>query len=155
MGESVSLDVAKFLEIFPSLISKLGANGIKISSIKSPMNHKKVAVSGGAAEGTRGLLAYYLTIYNLSYLFSETALAPFVVDTPKQQEQAGIRYEVIVQSLLENIPDEGQVFLCGMEDPALEPLLSKGKSFFLKNEHSLLNAKEYKAVKEQISYIFE
>ncbi len=145
----------KFQEIFPALISKLGAHGVKTSLIKSPMTHKKVAISGGAAEGTRALLAYYLSVYNLSYLFSETALAPFVVDTPKQQEQAEIRYEVIVESLLDNIPDVGQVFLCGMDDPALEPMSAKGKTFYLKGERSLLKEEEYKVVKKQMGGIFE
>ncbi|WP_064435239.1 hypothetical protein [Pseudoalteromonas neustonica] len=145
----------KFKEIFPALVSKLGAHGVKTSVIKSPMSHKKVAISGGAAEGTRALLAYYISVYNLSYLFSETALAPFVVDTPKQQEQAEIRYEVIVESLLENIPEEGQVFLCGMDDPALEPMSSQGKTFYLKNERSLLREEEYNSVKKQIGGIFE
>jgi len=145
----------KFQEIFPALISKLGAHGVKTSLIKSPMTHKKVAISGGAAEGTRALLAYYLSVYNLSYLFSETALAPFVVDTPKQQEQAEMRYEVIVESLLDNIPDVGQVFLCGMDDPALESMSAKGKTFYLKGERSLLKEEEYKAVKQQIGGIFE
>ncbi len=145
----------KFQEIFPALISKLGANGLKTSLVKSPMSHKKVAISGGAAEGTRALLAYYLSVYNLSYLFSETALAPFVVDTPKQQEQAGIRYEVIVESLLKNIPDAGQIFLCGMEDPALKPLLEKGKRFTLNDERSLLKEDEYSKVKQIIGNIFD
>ncbi|MDK1312081.1 hypothetical protein [Pseudoalteromonas ardens] len=145
----------KFQEIFPSLVTKLGAHGVQTSQIKSPMTHKKVAVSGGAAEGTRALLAYYLSIYKLSYLFSETALAPLVVDTPKQQEQAGMRYEVIVQSLLENIPEGAQVFLCGMDDPALEPMTSKGKTFYLENERSLLREEEFKVVKQAIGSLFE
>ena len=144
----------KFNEVFPSLVNKLGAEGIKVSQITSPMTHKKVAISGGAAEGTRGLLAYYLAIVKLSHLFGESANAPFIIDTPKQQEQADVSYEEIVSSLIDDIPDATQIFICGMNDKALSPLKELGKTFFLEGKRSLLKTNEYEKVKGLIAHAF-
>lgn len=147
--------IDKFQELYPSFTAKLNAFGVNSSAIKSPMNYRKVANSGGAAEGTRAMLAYYLAIYNLVNLYSEEVLGPLVIDTPRQHEQAAKHYESIVKLVLENTPTDSQIFLCGMESEQLKPLKDQGKTFELSKEHSLLDAAHYKEIKEEIGWIFQ
>ena len=144
----------KFRELFPKYVTKLGATGVNTNSINSPTTHGKVSNSGGAAEGTRAMLAYYVAIYNLASLYNESALAPLVIDTPNQHEQARDHYKAIVRLLLENTPEEAQIFLCGMDDKALKPIKNQGKVFELSDLRSLLQKTQYKKAKEHIGSVF-
>lgn len=144
----------KFSEIFPEYISRLKAVGIDSQNIKSPEQHAKVSKSGGAAESTRGMLAYYLSIYNLINEFSEEVLAPFIIDTPNQHEQAAKHYDSIVSILMENTPPEAQLFICGMDSQKLDPIKKTGRVFFLENEHALLSREEYQKVIHEVNSIF-
>jgi len=144
----------KFRELFPKYVTKLGAIGVNTDAISSPTAHGKVSNSGGAAEGTRAMLAYYLAVYNLADLYNESALAPLVIDTPNQHEQARSHYKAIVKLLLENTPTESQIFLCGMDDKALESIKKKGKVFDLSTLRSLLQKGKYKSAKASIGSIF-
>lgn len=146
---------SKFQELYPAYISKLGALGVNSSAIKSPDNYRKVAQSGGAAEGSRAMLAYYLTIYNLINLYSEEILSPLVIDTPNQHEQAAKHYKSIVGLVRDHTPTHSQIFLCGMDSPNLQPLKEEASVFFLETEHALLNSVHYQDIKENIGWIFE
>lgn len=145
----------KFLDLFPSYIAALRAFGVNTSSIKSPESHSKVAKSGGAAESSRAMLAYYVSFYNLISLFSEEVLSPLVIDTPNQHEQAADHYESIVSLIINNTPKSSQVFLCGMDSEKLSEMKSQGKVHFLEKEHSLLESNDYKNLSEAYNYIFE
>jgi hypothetical protein len=133
----------EFQECFPRFLAKLKAFGVNSSSIKSPENHVKVAASGGAAESTRAMLAYYVSIYNLINDYGEHVLCPFVIDTPNQHEQAAKHYDSIVSLLLDELPEESQLFLCGMNSEKLAPLKSHTKVIYLDVEHSLLNSDSF------------
>lgn len=145
----------KFQALYPAFTSKLGAFGVNSSSIKSPENYGQVAKSGGAAEGSRAMLAYYLAVYNLIDLFSEEVLSPLVVDTPNQHEQAAKHYNSIVALIKDYTPIHSQIFLCGMDSPKLDPLKNEGRVFNLIFEHSLLDPSVYQTVKKNIGWIFE
>lgn len=145
----------KFQELFPRYLSKLKAFGVDASSIKSPENHAKVAESGGAAESTRAMLAYYVSIYNLIDKYGEHVLCPFVVDTPNQHEQAAKHYDSIVALLLEELPKKAQLFVCGMDSEKLKPLKDKSKVIYLDVEHSLLSSNLFEEIDLQYSVLFE
>jgi hypothetical protein len=51
--------------IFTSYIELLNAEDINTSIIKTPMDYAKIVNEGGAVEGTRDILTYYLTIFSL------------------------------------------------------------------------------------------
>lgn len=99
-------------------IHALSATGVNLSGVKAPMDYKKI-LGGGAAEGTRGTLAYQLAVLRQINHANHCQLAPFVIDTPNQQEQAKHRYEQVMDVVTENIPDSYQVILCAMDNDAL------------------------------------
>ncbi len=144
-----------FQECFPRYLSKLKAFGVNTSSIKSPENHAKVAESGGAAESTRAMLAYYLSVYNLIHKFGNHVLSPLVIDTPNQHEQAAKHYESIVSLLIDDLPEQSQLFVCGMDSQKLERLKAKAKTIYLDVEHSLLNSEEFEKIDFEYSGLFE
>ncbi|MDT4331900.1 hypothetical protein ACQE3D_23230 [Methylomonas sp. MS20] len=144
-----------FQELFPRYVTKLKAFGVNTSSIKSPENYSKVAASGGAAESTRAMLAYYVSIYNLIYKYGEHVLCPLVIDTPNQHEQAAKHYDSIVSLLLDELPKKSQLFVCGMDSEKLKPIKDLAKVIYLDVEHALLNNTTYDRVESGYSYIFE
>jgi phage gp36-like protein len=96
-------------------IQTLSATGVNLNGVKSPMDYKKI-LGGGAAEGTRGTLAYHLAILRQIAHVNHCQIAPFVIDTPNQQEQAKQRYEQVIDVVTENIPSGHQVILCAMDN---------------------------------------
>ncbi|WP_417225970.1 hypothetical protein [Amphritea sp.] len=153
--ESRKLVKEAFQEYFPRYLSKLKAFGVNTSSIKSPENHTKVAESGGAAESTRAMLAYYFTVYNLIHKFGNHVLSPLVIDTPNQHEQAAKHYESIVSLLIDELPEQSQLFVCGMDSQKLDRLKAKAKTIYLDVEHSLLNNEEFEEIDFEYSGLFE
>jgi hypothetical protein len=101
-------------------IRLLSATGLNLNGVKSPMDYKKI-LGGGAAEGTRGTLAYQLTILRQIQASAHCELAPFVIDTPNQQEQAEHRYKKVLDVIMSNISNGFQVILCAMDNEALSP----------------------------------
>lgn len=99
-------------------INALSATGVNLTGVKAPMDYKKI-LGGGAAEGTRGTLAYQLAVLRQINHANHCQLAPFVIDTPNQQEQAKHRYEQIMDVVTANIPNGYQVILCAMDSDAL------------------------------------
>lgn len=144
-----------FQEIFPCYLSKLKAFGVNSSSIKSPENHAKVSQSGGAAESTRAMLAYYVSVYKLMANYGEQVLSPLVIDTPNQHEQAAKHYESIVSLIMDELPNRSQVFICGMDSEKLKRFKEKAKVVLLDVEHSLLSENDYKKLDAEYSELFE
>ncbi|GAD90720.1 hypothetical protein VHA01S_054_00140 [Vibrio halioticoli NBRC 102217] len=99
-------------------INAVSATGVNLDGVKAPMDYKKI-LGGGAAEGTRGILAYQLAVLRQIDNANHCQLAPFVIDTPNQQEQAKHRYEQIMGVVSDNIPIGYQVILCAMDNEAL------------------------------------
>jgi len=116
-----------FIDTFSSYISTLDAEGVNLSKIKKPTDHSKVSKEGGAAEGIRGILSYYLTIYLMVHKFGNEVVAPFVIDTPNQHEQSIKNYDNIVEILSNDLPIDSQLILCAMDNKHIEP--------FAKNAH--------------------
>src|SRR5690606_37540768 len=56
---------SSFSSIFSDYIELLDAEAVNISSIDSPLDYNKVIKEGGAAEGSRAILAYYLSIFTM------------------------------------------------------------------------------------------
>lgn len=145
----------EFQRTFPRYLAKLKAFGVNASSIKSPENHSKVAASGGAAESTRAMLAYYMSVYSLIDKYGEHVLCPFVIDTPNQHEQAAKHYDSIVSLLLQELPKRAQLFVCGMDSEKLEPLKERAKVIYLDVEHSLLSRDVFENIDSKYSDVFE
>lgn len=144
--ERQKLDNA-FLELLHTYIKLLNAEGINLSSIKTPLDYNKIVKEGGAAEGTRGVLSYYLAIFSMINIYGSEINAPLVIDTPNQQEQSDKNYENIVNLITQKIPDTEQIIICAMENDKLKEY-KKDANVIKLNKDKLLQASKYDEVKQ-------
>ncbi|MGF1723898.1 hypothetical protein [Photobacterium nomapromontoriensis] len=128
-------------------IETLSAKGVNLNGVKSPMDYKKI-LGGGAAEGTRGNLAYQLAILRQIEHAAHCELAPFVIDTPNQQEQAEHRYKKVLDVIKENIPSGYQVILCAMDNDVLATYKQDAHIIEL-DDNRLLQSKHYKTLRRE------
>ncbi|MDD2673780.1 MAG: hypothetical protein PHF81_02765 [Flavobacterium sp.] len=139
-----------FVLIFESYIKLLGADAVNSSSINSPLDYNKVITEGGAAEGSRAILAYYLSIFSLVEKYGNEVKCALVIDTPNQQEQSEMNYYKIINLLTNNISEETQIILCAMENEHLKEFRDKAKIIIL-NEKKLLLPELYEQVKKEFN----
>lgn len=132
-------------------ISKLKADGVNLSQVKSPTDYKKLYGSGGAAESVRGLLAYYLAILQQIYKYKSVA-APFIIDTPNQHEQVNQSYADILDLLKSDISQHSQVILCAMDRPDLTDFKQAANVIILTGE-KLLTPAGYSQHRESLRFL--
>ena len=132
-------------------INSLSATGVNLDGVKAPMDYKKI-LGGGAAEGTRGTLAYQLAVLRQIEHANPCQIAPFVIDTPNQQEQAKHRYDQVMGVLKENIPKAYQVILCAMDNPALDSYKQDAHVIKLDNNR-LLQHKPYAQLRAEYDQV--
>ncbi|TCC99541.1 coiled-coil domain-containing protein [Pedobacter hiemivivus] len=135
-----------FIAIFSKFIDLLGAEAVNLSKIKSPLDYAKIIKEGGAAEGSRAILAYYLTIYSLVNRHAKEVNAPLVIDTPNQHEQSSANYDKIIKILTSELNQKSQIFLCAMDNPQLSPYAEKANVITL-DKSKLLSLDQYEEVK--------
>jgi hypothetical protein len=111
--EREDLDSA-FKDSLAKYIDDLKAQGVNLSPVESPLDYKKLYGSGGAAESTRGILAYYMSVIRQAHTAENEAFSAVVIDTPNQQEQADFNYEKILKFLMDTVPSNAQLILCAM-----------------------------------------
>ena len=144
--EKQKLDDA-FLELLHTYIKLLDAEGINLSGIKTPLDYNKIVKEGGAAEGTRGILSYYLAIFSMINIHGSEINAPLVIDTPNQQEQSDKNYENIVKLITQKILDTEQIIICAMENDKLEEY-KKDANVIKLDKNKLLQFSKYDEVKQ-------
>lgn len=105
---------AAFKNSLTSYLQELNAQGVNLAPVESPLDYKKIHGSGGAAESTRGILAYYMSVIRQAHKAENEAFPAIVIDTPNQQEQADFNYEKILQFLMDAVPSNAQLILCAM-----------------------------------------
>lgn len=136
-----------FSSIFSDYIELLDAEAVNISSIESPLGYNKIIKEGGAAEGSRAILAYYLSIFTMVEEYGNEVKSALVIDTPNQQEQSDTNYEKIVNLLTNRTSKKTQVLLCAMENEHLDQFRKKAKIITLTKDRLLLKS-EYEEVKK-------
>ncbi|WP_151776330.1 hypothetical protein [Acinetobacter bereziniae] len=134
-------------------IETLSATGINLHGVKTPMDFKKL-LGGGAAEATRGVLAYQLAILKQIEFANSCAIAPFVIDTPNQHEQAAANYLKIINLLKSNLSSQYQVILCGMDHIALDEF-KKDCNIIKLDKDKLLKSSQYEILKAEYNRILE
>lgn len=132
-------------------INSLSATGVNLDGVKAPMDYKKI-LGGGAAEGTRGTLAYQLAVLRQIDHANPCEIAPFVIDTPNQQEQAKHRYEEVMDVVTTNIPKGYQVILCAMDNEALSTYKQDAHVIEL-DGNRLLQPEPYEALREEYEQV--
>jgi len=141
-----------FITLFMDYLRELAYDSINLSEINSALDYNKVIREGGAAEGTRGILAYYLSVYKMVEKYENEILSPLVIDTPNQQEQSETNYEKIV-SLLLNKFKGNQVIISAMENEQLKPLKLQAKIIQLDSE-KLLKKEDYESIKKKMILLY-
>ena len=114
---------------------------------RQPLDYNKVIKEGGAAEGSRAILAYYLSVFTMVEKYGNEVKSALVIDTPNQQEQSDTNYEKIVNLLTNKTSKKTQVLLCAMENEHLEQFRKKAKIITLTKERLMLKS-EYENVKK-------
>ncbi|PIT50438.1 hypothetical protein [Snodgrassella communis] len=136
-----------FLKYLNDYIDKLNAKGVNLKSIKSPIDYNKLHGSGGAAESTRGLLAYYMAVLKLIEEAENEVFASIIIDTPNQQEQADFNYKNILNFLINTIPPQTQLILCAMDCKEINCFKEKANVIELDEEKILKSSEFIKAKK--------
>lgn len=141
-----------FISIFSNYVKILNAEAVNLSAIKTPLDYNKLIKEGGAAEGARAVLAYYLTIFTMVEKYGHEVVSPLVIDTPNQQEQSHTNYDQIVDLVTNKISADSQVILCAMENPLLKPFMEKAKIILLDN-NKLLDKSKYQEIKVEFDKV--
>lgn len=139
-----------FKSILSKYIKMLDAEAVNLSEINTPLDYNKIIKEGGAAEGVRAILAYYLTVFTLVEKYGNEIKAPLVIDTPNQQEQSHTNYDRIVALLTNEFSDDTQVIMSAMENEQLKPFADKAKIITL-NANKLLFKDKYDSIKIHFS----
>lgn len=143
-----------FTGFLTEFITKLNAKGVNLNKVKQPTDYNKLFGSGGAAEGTRAVLAYQIAIFRLICISLNETPAPLVIDTPNQQEQADQHYEVIIKLIMNDIPGDSQIILCAMDNEQLTPYKNEAHTIQL-DDDKILNKEKYSALNDELSMILQ
>jgi hypothetical protein len=142
---------ASFKNSLAAYVDKLKAKGVNLSPVESPLDYKKLYGSGGAAESTRGILAYYISVMTQAYQAENEIFSSVVIDTPNQQEQADFNYEMILQFLMDNVPSDAQLILCAMNGSEIQSYKNVAHVIEL-DESKILKESEYDHCRALLSF---
>lgn len=110
----------RFKTLLRTYVDTLGASGVNLSGVESPLNYNRLFGSGGAAEGTRAVLGYYLAVHTMVQEADNEAIPPLIVDTPNQHEQTDYNYEAALRLIKQKV-SASQVFVCAMDTEVIQP----------------------------------
>lgn len=132
-----------FKEIISLYSNKLNIP-IPSKNVPNFKQYTKYEKNGGAADCARSLLMYYLALYSVINKFSDEVIPPLLIDTPNQQEQSLENYQKILDSLVNDLPPNTQLFLGAMEHPLLEKFKDLcSETIELHNSHKLVSNSNY------------
>jgi hypothetical protein len=137
-----------FKSILTKYIKSLDAEAVNLSEINSPSDYNKIIKEGGAAEGVRAILAYYLTIFTMVEKFGSEVKSALIIDTPNQQEQSHTNYEKIVSLLTSEFTNDTQIIISAMENEHIKPFADKAKIIVL-DKNKLLLKEKYDELKSE------
>lgn len=133
-------------------VEKLKAPGVNLSPVKSPLDHRKLFVNGGAAESTRGMLAYYFAVLRKIHQARNEVFSTIIIDTPNQQEQANEKYISIIDFIMQTVPTDAQLILCGMNRQELDVYRAQANVIEL-DEKKILDSTKYEALRPKFSFV--
>lgn len=135
----------QFMFLLVSYLKVLNAGGVNLSDVNSPLDYSKIFKAGGAAEGTRAVLAYFLAIYSLINNYGSEVVGPLVIDTPNQHEQSIGNYDSIVTLLMESVNKNSQIILCAMDNEQLSGFKAQANVITLSNQ-KLMDTHKYETL---------
>lgn len=137
-----------FKSILTKYIKSLDAEAVNLSEINSPLDYNKIIKEGGAAEGVRAILAYYLTVFTMVEKYGSEVKSALIIDTPNQQEQSHTNYDKIVNLLTNEITSDTQIIMSAMENEHLKPFVERAKVIVL-DKNKLLLKEKYDELKNE------
>lgn len=132
-------------------VQELNAQGVNLAPIESPLDYKKIHGSGGAAESTRGILAYYMSVIRQVHKAENEAFSAIVIDTPNQQEQADFNYGKILNFLIGAVPSNAQLILCAMNRDEIRNYKSEAHVIEL-DEDKILKSGKYTECRDLLEF---
>lgn len=132
--------------------SKLSTGGVAVSPLLTPLDYKRLENSGGAAESVRGLLAYYLSILDMTLRDVRGVVPPFVVDTPNQHDQLDAHYVSILELLMDKVAPSFQLVLCAMDRKDLNSFKEKARVTVLDGK-KLLRPEHYDDLADEFEFM--
>lgn len=133
-----------------SYIEQLDATAVNLSEISSALDYNKMHGNGGAAESTRGLLAYYYAVLKQIYNAQNEVFAPIIIDTPNQQEQADFNYSKIIDFITKYTTNTVQLIICAMDRNEIQEYKNQANTIVL-TENRLLDVTKYNEFKELLN----
>lgn len=143
----------RFQTLLLTYVDALGASGVNLSGVESPLNYARLFGSGGAAEGTRAALGYYLAVHTMVQEANNEAIPPLIVDTPNQHEQTDYNYEAALRLIQQKI-SASQVFVCAMDTEVIQQYKPLGKVTWLEPGQRLLTQSRFSEVWPRIEKFF-
>lgn len=144
----------RFQGLLRTYVGALGASGVNLSGVESPLNYARLFGSGGAAEGTRAALGYYLAVLTMVQESDNEAIPPLIVDTPNQHEQTDYNYEVALQLIKQKI-SASQVFVCAMDTEVIQQYKPLGKVTWLEPGKRLLDQSKFSQIWSRVGPFFD
>lgn len=135
----------RFQTLLRTYVDALGASGVNLLGVDSPLNYARLFGSGGAAEGTRAALGYYLAVHTMVQEADNEVIPPLIVDTPNQHEQTDYNYEAALRLIQQRI-SASQVFVCAMDTEIIQHYKPLGKVTWLQPGKRLLDAAKFSEV---------
>lgn len=142
---------AAFKDKLVRYINDLTAQGVNLSPIESSLDYKKIYGSGGAAESTRGILAYYMAVLHQIYTAKNEVFSAVIIDTPNQQDQTDFNYEKILQFLVNTIPSDAQLILCAMSRKDIEAY-KQSAHIITMDKNKILSPSKYKKIRTMLNF---
>lgn len=113
-----------FIKNFQTYYSKLKLKFKNVTLIKKVIEYNKIidGIDGGSADRNRGVLAYYLALYETIIQSGYSVIPPLVIDTPNQNEQDDDNYHAIIDTILSE--ENKQIIVCSIKNRILESSLN-------------------------------
>ena len=141
-----------YIEQLNYILKSLLLEPIESSTIKDfqCINNK---IAGGAADDIRVIIAYYLAIYKTIIKYGNEVIAPYIIDSPNQQEQSKVNYSRILSLILESIPSGAQLILCAMRNDIINDFIKihNINTIELTYKNNLLREDDYAIVKKSFN----
>lgn len=127
------------VDFFNNLCVKLETEIIPKINFYGILNHV-----GGGANHIKVMLAIRLTILKAIYSHAESAIPPFVIDSPRQQDIDDQNYQLLLE-IIQDVPDDVQLILAAVKNDLVDNIKSKFEEILLKGK--ILLPEQYSTAK--------
>jgi hypothetical protein len=136
---------------FSEVSRLLGELDVKSSSLDA-YRRLEGRIKETGSDLPRAVLGFYLSVVRTIGRYSECALCPLVVDSPRQQDQDRARWHRVLSVLRSETPSDAQLIVALTDDGDLD---FGGSVVELDRQRELLRAEEYDAAERELTPLFQ